>query len=102
MAAMRRPRSVVARRRARAGGEAEAGQAGFAVGPRSEKRGHGPVTCFSFLFFFEFFFFLNLFSNPFLTKIKSFYEFGPKVRVVSNFILYNFALRCKSKFQINF
>jgi len=53
--------------------------------------------------FFSFFnFFLNCFSNTFLSILKLFSEVAPKVKVAPNKILYNFALRCNSKIQIDF
>jgi hypothetical protein len=38
----------------------------------------------------------------FLSKFKAVLRFGAKIKMVSNFMLYNFAKRIKAKFQIDF
>jgi hypothetical protein len=84
---------------------ASAGQAGVGGGrgctrkldrlrPLRQKRGDGPLAPLSpFLNFFS-----QMFSNSILINLKAFSEFGPRIKVVQNKILYNFALRCNLKF----
>jgi hypothetical protein len=76
------------------------------VGRLSElgrKRGGGPVNPRRlFLLYFQFLEFLNQSNLNFKEEKKAFSRFDPKIKVVQNLILYNFALGHILKFQTDF
>jgi len=103
MTATRRARSAVVAHRGefrphvrgrREEGCACRGQAGFGQQAGSEAAARWrPCPLFLFLNFFP-----QLFSNQILTNLKAFSEFTPRIKVVRNKFLYNFALRYNFKF----
>jgi hypothetical protein len=68
-----------------------------AVGPEARRRPAGAPIPFSFFNFFS-----QLFSDSILINLKAFSQFAPRTKVFENKILYNFSLRCNSKFQLEF
>ena len=80
---------------------AERGGAGLRSGLRS--RALGPLGTVLPLHFPSFFFEISKFiSNSFFIILKALSRVAPKIKVVQNKILYNFALRCNSRIQIDF
>ena len=66
-------------------------------GPVAWRRPASEQPSFPFLILFS-----QLFSNHILTHLKAFSDFVRKTKVVQNKFLYNFALKCNPKFQIEF
>jgi hypothetical protein len=64
----------------------------LATGPKARRRPAGRPCPF----------FKNSFSNIFLNNLKAFSRVAPKIKVAANKILYNFALKCNLKIQIDF
>jgi hypothetical protein len=96
--ATRRPRperGVRWRGRAR-----ETSQAGFGRGPRSEAAARPSEN--PFFFYNKYFQIYFIVSKVNLKMKKRFSEFWPKIKVVQNFILYNFHVGHFSKFSIDF
>jgi hypothetical protein len=67
------------------------------AGPVGWRRPASEQPSFPFLILFS-----QLFSNHILTHLKAFSDFVRKTKVVQNKFLYNFALKCNPKFQIEF
>jgi hypothetical protein len=75
----------------------DTGQANFPAGPRS-----GAAARFQQKLIFHFSFLANSPKIPSFEQLKIILGFGVKIKIVPNFMLYNFTIRSKVKFQIVF
>jgi hypothetical protein len=67
--------------------------------PWAEKGGGGPVKKRNV---FSFYSSATVHKDAILNKYKAFSRLDPRIKVVANFMLYNFAKRTKVKIQIDF